>query len=105
MAAAVVNGDDGQLTPAEQALAGWARAVVADPSSTTTDDLAPLRAAGLDDRQIFAVTAYVALRVAFSTVNSALGARPDAAITTTVPDAVREAITYGRPILDGDTDD
>jgi len=102
-ATSVLNGDDRELTDTERALVGWARQVVADPSATTLDDLAPLRAAGLDDRQIFAVTAYVALRVAFSTVNSALGARPDAAFASTVPDAVRQAISYGRPILDDDT--
>jgi uncharacterized peroxidase-related enzyme len=104
-ATSVLKGDDRQLTRAERALVGWARKVVADPSATTVDDLAPLRATGLNDRQIFAITVYVALRVAFSTVNSALGARPDAAFATIVPDSVREAITFGRPILDDDVVD
>jgi uncharacterized peroxidase-related enzyme len=102
VAAAVLGGDDGRLTQAERALAGWARTVVEDPSGTTVDDLAALRAAGLDDRQILAVTVYIALRVAFSTVNDALGARPDAVFSTSIPPVVREAITYGRPILDDD---
>ena len=35
-----------------------------------------LRDAGFDDAQIFAITVFVAARLAFSTVNDALGARP-----------------------------
>ncbi len=101
-ATAVLAGDDRHLSRAERAMAAWARSVVADPSATTVEDLAPLRAAGLDDRQIFAVTVSIALRAAFATVNSALGARPDAAFAALVPDAVREAVSYGRPVLHAD---
>ena len=53
--------------------------------------------AGYDDRQIFAITMFVALRLAFSTVNDALGAQPDAELAATVPDQVRDAVAFGRP--------
>ena len=59
--------------------------------------LAALREAGLDDGQIFAVTTFVALRLAFSTVNDALGAQPDAPLAAALPPEVREAVTFGRP--------
>lgn len=61
-----------------------------------------LRDAGFDDGQVFAITALVALRVAFSTVNDALGARPDAAYRSTLSQALLDAVTYGRPIVDLD---
>lgn len=100
MAAAVIAGDDTALTPAEQAMAAWARAVARDPNGTTATQVQALREAGLDDAQIFAITAFVALRIAFSTVNDALGVRPDAQMTTTVPEPVRSAVTFGRPIAE-----
>ena len=96
-AAAVLTGDDTGLDPAEQALARWARAVARDPNATTPDDVQALRDAGFGDAQIFAVTAYVAGRVAFSTVNDALGARPDAELLALAPDAVRATVDWGRP--------
>jgi hypothetical protein len=36
--------------------------------------------------------------VAFSTVNDALGAQPDAELAQSLPSEVREAVTYGRPV-------
>lgn len=96
-AAAVLTGDDTGLDPAEQALARWARAVARDPNATTPDDVQALRDAGFGDAQIFAVTAYVAGRVAFSIVNDALGARPDAELLALAPDAVRAVVDWGRP--------
>lgn len=47
-----------------------------------------------------AITVFVALRIAFSTVNDALGASPDAALRSTAPKAVLDAVTFGRPIDD-----
>jgi hypothetical protein len=52
---------------------------------------------GYDDRAILGITLYVALRLAFSTVNDALGAQPDAELAATVPTEVRDAVTWGRP--------
>ena len=95
--AGVLNGSDTGLTDQEKAMAAWARKVVTDPNATTPADVQALRDAGLDDGQIFAITAFVALRLAFSTVNDALGAQPDAQLAVSLPPEVREAVTYGRP--------
>jgi uncharacterized peroxidase-related enzyme len=96
LAAEVLNGGDAGLTDQEAALAAWARKVARDPNATTQADVQALRDAGLDDGQIFAVTTFVALRLAFSTVNDALGAQPDAQLVESLPPEVREAVTFGR---------
>ncbi|MEV4005192.1 hypothetical protein [Actinomadura sp. NPDC049753] len=99
-AAAVLRGVDAGLTARERALAGWVRKVAGRPHGTVAEDVQELRDAGWDDPQVFAITVFAALRVAFSTVNGALGARPDAAFRATAPPAVLDAVTYGRPIED-----
>lgn len=96
-AAVLTNGDDTALTSRDRALAAWARKVVADPNSTAHSDIDALRGAGLDDRAIFEATAFVAFRLAFSTVNDALGANPDWQLVNTAPPEVRAAVSYGRP--------
>ncbi|WP_433086663.1 carboxymuconolactone decarboxylase family protein [Dactylosporangium sp. CA-052675] len=98
VAVAVLRGDDTGLTPAERALAGWARRIVRDPHTTTPADLDAMRAAGLDDPAILTVTVFVALRIAFATVNDALGAGPDAELAVRVPPEIRAEVTYGRPV-------
>jgi alkylhydroperoxidase family enzyme len=99
-ASGVLTGDDGKLTPAEQAMAGWARTVARSPNATSPADVQVLRDAGFSDAQIFGITLFVALRLAFSTVNDALGVRPDAAYRASAPAAVLEAVAFGRPIDD-----
>ena len=99
-AASVLRADDEHLTEAERVMARWARKVTRDANGTDQADIDTLRGAGFTDRQIFAMTAYVALRIAFSTVNDALGAVPDAIYRTKSPIAVLEAVTWGRPIGD-----
>jgi hypothetical protein len=79
-------------------MAGWARKVARDPNATTPSDIQALRDSGLTDGQVFAITAFVALRLAFSTINDALGAQPDAQLARSLPREVREAVTYGRPV-------
>jgi uncharacterized peroxidase-related enzyme len=98
-AAAVLTGDDEHthLTARDRALAAWARKVVSDPNGTRPADVAALRSVGLDDRSIFELTAFIAFRLAFSTVNDALGASPDWQLAESVPHEVRAAVTYGRP--------
>jgi uncharacterized peroxidase-related enzyme len=98
LVAGVLTGTDAGLTDQEKALAGWARKVARDPNATTTDDIQALRDSGLDDGQIFAVTAFVALRLAFSTINDALGAQPDAQLAESLPAQTRQLVTYGRPV-------
>jgi uncharacterized peroxidase-related enzyme len=101
-ASGVLRGDDAALTHSEKAMANWARKVARDPNHTGEADVRALRDAGFTDAEIFAITVFVALRLAFSTVNDALGARPDAALRSTAPGAVLDAVTFGRPI-DGET--
>ena len=98
IAAGVLDGSDAGLTDQEKAMAAWARKVARNPNATTPADVQALREAGLGDGQIFAITAFVALRLAFSTINDSLGAQPDAELAHAVPREVREAVTYGRPV-------
>jgi uncharacterized peroxidase-related enzyme len=84
------------LTEREAALADWARRVVRDPNATTRGDVERLRELGLDDREIFEATTFIALRLAFSTVNDALGAPPDPELAEEAPERVRAAVTWGR---------
>jgi uncharacterized peroxidase-related enzyme len=97
VAAGVLTGTDTGLTEQEKAMAAWARKIVKDPNATTPADVEELHDAGLTDPQIFALTAFVALRVAFSTINDALGAIPDAQLVESLPRAVTQSVTYGRP--------
>jgi uncharacterized peroxidase-related enzyme len=97
VAAGVLSGSDAGLTDQEKAMAGWARKVARDPNATTASDIQPLRDSGLDDGQIFAITAFIALRLAFAAVNDSLGAQPDGQLVLSLPQQVRDAVTYGRP--------
>lgn len=95
----VLRGHDAALTPQEKALAAWARKIVSDPNATQPQDVDELRAASFSDDQIFAATLFVALRLAFSSFNDALGLRLDKAIAEALPAVVRDAVTWGRPLL------
>ncbi len=101
VAAAVIRGATDGLDDADQALARWARLVATDPNGVDAGDVQALRDAGFDDQQIFAITSYVALRLAFSTVNDTLGAQPDEGLGASVPDEVRAAVDFGRPVEAG----
>ena len=98
LAERVIRGDDAPLDSTERALARWARRLASDPNSTTPADVQSLHAAGFDDAQIFAISVFVALRIAFSTVNDALGTQPDRQLGVGAPAAVRDAVTFGRPV-------
>ncbi len=95
-AAVIANAASAELTPRDRALASWARKVVANPNATTAADIEALRGAGLDDREIFEVTVFIAFRQAFSTVNDALGVNPDQHLLEQVPAEVRAAVSFGR---------
>jgi uncharacterized peroxidase-related enzyme len=101
LAAGILRGEDCGLTEPERAMAAWARRIARHPNATSATDVAELRQAGFSDSDIFAMTVFVALRLAFSTVNDALGARPDAEYRSLAPAAVLDAVTYGRPIDGG----
>ena len=98
VAVSVLRGNDDALDAAERAMAEWARAVARDPNGTSTADVDGLRQVGFDDTQIFAITSFVGFRLAFSIVNDALGARPDHELVEALPAAVRDAVTWGRPV-------
>jgi alkylhydroperoxidase family enzyme len=98
LAGGVLRGDDALLDEDERLLARWARQVARDPNATTPADVQALRDVGFDDEQVFAMTLFVALRLAFSTVNDALGAMPDRALGESAPSSVRDAVTFGRPV-------
>ena len=97
-AADILRGADAEsLSRRERALKGWAQQVVRDPNGATSTQVDDLRKAGLSDREIFEATAFIALRLAFSTVNDALGAQPDPQLVATASAEVRAAVAYGRP--------
>jgi alkylhydroperoxidase family enzyme len=98
LAAAVLRGSDEGLNDEERGLASWARKVAGDPNHTTSEDVGTLRLLGFSDSQIFAITVFVALRLAFSTVNDALGVGPDPALRAAAPRAVVEAVGFGRAV-------
>jgi uncharacterized peroxidase-related enzyme len=97
LAADVLSRDsvDG-LSVREKALRHWAEKIVRDPNATTATDVEALRTAGLSEREILEATVYVGLRLAFATVNDALGAQPDAELVAAAPPEVRAAVDYGR---------
>jgi uncharacterized peroxidase-related enzyme len=95
-AAGVIEGVDAGLSDREAALAAWSREVVRDPNATSEAGIDRLREAGLTDREIFEATAWIGLRLGFSTINDALGARPDQELADSAPPLVREAVSFGR---------
>jgi uncharacterized peroxidase-related enzyme len=95
-AAGVLTGDDDALDDRERALTRWARQVARDPNATTASDVEALRAVGYDDGQVQAITTFIALRLAFSTINDALGAVPDPQLREAADPAVDDAVTWGR---------
>lgn len=98
-AAALLRGDEpSALSQRERALQAWATAMVSDPNSTTRGDIEALRAAGLTEGEIFDATLFVAFRLAFVTVNDALGARPDRRLAQEAPAPVLASVTYGREV-------
>jgi uncharacterized peroxidase-related enzyme len=100
-AAVISSSTGGALTERDRALAAWARKVVGNPNATTKADIDALRSAGLGEREIFEATLFVAFRLAFSTVNDALGVNPDRQLAEQVPAEVRAVVTFGRPAADG----
>jgi uncharacterized peroxidase-related enzyme len=80
------------LDDEDRVLTDWAHRVVTDPNGTSADDVETLRAAGFSDEQIFSLTAYIAFRIAFSTVNDTLGAQPDPELIARAPEELVRSI-------------
>lgn len=91
-AAAVISCEPTLRDSRDGALATWARSVTSAATRTTREQVTVLRAAGIDEDQVFAATVFIALRLAFATVNNALGATPDMELRATVPDVLRRAV-------------
>jgi len=89
------------LDPLDVAVMDFAEKVTRSPASVTSDDVQPLRDAGLSDQDIVDVTLATAARCFFSTVLEALAVQPDPAYTDLLEDDLREALTVGRPIAEG----
>jgi uncharacterized peroxidase-related enzyme len=99
VAAAVIGNTGLAALPArDAALAAWVRKVVTQPNDTTAADVQALRDAGFNDREVFEVTAFAAFRIAFSTVNDALGIRPDWQLAQALAPEVRARVDFGRPV-------
>ncbi|NYI78425.1 carboxymuconolactone decarboxylase family protein [Nocardioides panzhihuensis] len=95
-AIAALTADEEPFSERERALADWARTVARSPGNSSPQDIQRLRDAGFTEPQIVALTVFAGLRTAFSSINSALGARPDIALADALDPAVRSAITWGR---------
>jgi len=85
------------LSEAEQALVRFARQAARDPSQVTPTDVAPLKAHGYDDAEIFDVAATVAARAFLTRVLDALGVQMDSPFLA-LNEPLRRALTVGRPI-------
>lgn len=96
-AAVLKNGDAAAQTPRDRALAAWARKLVDSPTRTGPADVTALHEAGLAERDIVEATMFIAFRIAFSTVNNALGAAPDHGLVEGAPAEVVQAVSFGRP--------
>lgn len=98
-AAAVLSGAAAPaLNRRESALREWVRQVATDANATTAQGVQALREAGFTDADVFDATALAAFRLAFSTVNDALGVNPDAQLAEAAPPEVRQAVRFGRPV-------
>ena len=95
---AVVGGAaETKLDEQEVAVVELARKVAEDASTVTQADIDRLRAAGLDDGEIFEVILAAAMRCFFSKTLDACGIQPDSALRGLDP-TLREALTVGRDI-------
>ena len=95
-ALAAIRHDETLFNDRERALSRWSQIVAKDPNGATPSDIQCLRDVGFEDPQILALTLYTSLRMALSTTNDALGARPDLALAEMLDPAIRDAIAWGR---------
>lgn len=96
-ALAAIQGDGAPFSERERALSRWAQLVARQPNDVEQADVQALRDVGFDDAQVLALTLFTTLRLALSTTNDALGARPDVALAESIDPRIRAAITWGRP--------
>lgn len=87
------------LDETDKAIMRFARKVVRDATSVSEADLAPLRAQGLTDPEIFDISAAAAARCFITKLTDSVGTRPDARFGALEP-GLRKALVVGRPIAD-----
>ncbi len=95
----LARGDyDDIVTPAEAAAMRYGAQLARSATAVAEDaHVAPLRAAGFSDAEIFDIAGVAAGRAFFSKLVEGLGALPDAAYRE-LPEPLREALTVGRAI-------
>jgi alkylhydroperoxidase family enzyme len=86
---------EGVVEADEAAAMHYAAAVAADASGVTEAHVAPMRAVGFSDREIFDVAGVAAGRAFFSKLVEGLGALPDRAYLD-LPESFRSALEVGR---------
>jgi alkylhydroperoxidase family enzyme len=96
---AISGGEVGGLDPVDAAVVRLAEKVAGGAAAMTPDDLAEVRALGLDDDEILDVVLTAAARCFFSSVLDATGTGPDAAYRALGPE-LQESLTVGRPIAE-----
>ncbi|MFI6673501.1 carboxymuconolactone decarboxylase family protein [Kribbella sp. NPDC050470] len=85
------------LDPVDRAVMAFGRKVALAADTVTQADVDELRSVGLSDADVLDVTVAAAARCFFSKTLEATGTPPDAAFNT-LPEALRKALTVGRPI-------
>jgi hypothetical protein len=85
--------DESSLYEADRAAMGH---VATDAAAISAAGLDVLRSHGLSDRDIFQAAA----RCFFSTVLDAVGTEPDVQFRTSLDPALRESLTFGRPVAE-----
>lgn len=94
------GGYDDVVEPAEAAAMRYAAKVAGNASAVTGSDVAPLRAAGYSDAQIFDIAGIAAGRAFFSNLVEGLGARADRAYHE-LPAMLKQHLVVGRDIEPG----
>jgi alkylhydroperoxidase family enzyme len=93
----VLRGGAGVLSKAEMAVVRHARLVARHADRVTATDIARLRDVGLDDGEIFDITAAAAARAFFTKLVDGLGAEPDAVYAELDPQLL-ETMIVGRDV-------
>ncbi len=90
LSASVLLGTDDLLDERSRVIVEWSRTVAAG-ELTTAAHIDRLRDVGFTKAEIVHLTQFIALRVAFTRINGALGAFPEQGYVNLVDDVVREA--------------
>lgn len=90
--------DEPPADPVDAAVMTFARKVALAADSVTESDVDDLRALGLSDEDVLDITLAAAARSFFSKTLDATGTTPDSIFRNTLPAALVEKLSVGRPI-------